>query len=245
QPDDLELKCYIEASREFAQDQPRDAGSWPIDPRPALDSKPEDEDLEEEVPDRQAQVSSDAGNAKRAFEVHAPGLVVDDGGVFEHRALNVLPPMTAGTTESALPTDAALPTGSWRSAWLMPALAALGLVCLVIWLATPHSGPKLDQTPVAYNESAGTASEWLQKAESAMIDHRYVTPANDNAVNYCDRVLVSDSLKAKAMELKRESISQAIKHADGFAHEGKYDDAAELYQALLDLPQSDGLNQEN
>jgi len=247
QPDDLELKYYIEACREFAQEQPHDVGSWPIDSRPAPSSKPEEQHLEEELTDRQGQVSSSSGavNAGRAFEVPDPGLVADDGDVHDFHIPDASPQMTAGTTDSALPTDAALPTGNWRAAWLMAALAALGVVCLVIWLATPSSGPKLDHTLVAYNESVGTASEWLQKAESAMVDRRYVTPANDNVVFYCDRVLVSDSLKAKAMELKRESISQAIKQADEFAQEGKYDDATELYQALLNLPQSDGLNQEN
>jgi hypothetical protein len=78
-----------------------------------------------------------------------------------------------------------------------------------------------------------------------MTDRRYLTPVDDNVVFYCRRILAGDPSNTKALELQEEGLAQAIKQAEEFTSEARYDDARELYQALLNLPASEGLNQQD
>jgi hypothetical protein len=86
---------------------------------------------------------------------------------------------------------------------------------------------------------------WIEKAESAMTDRRYLTPVEDNVIFYCDRILAGDPSNTRARELQKESLTQAIKQAEEFTSKARYDDARELYQALLNLPTAEGLNQQD
>jgi hypothetical protein len=151
----------------------------------------------------------------------------------------------ASSAKIAETRDATRPAWRFRVAWLKFALPALGAVCLLIWLVAPHSGPGLRETPGTEDESWGSGPAWVEKAESAMADRRYITPVDDNVVFYSGRVLAGDPLNTKATELKKESLTQAIKQAEEFTSKGRYDDARELYQALLNLPTAEGLNQQD
>jgi hypothetical protein len=84
---------------------------------------------------------------------------------------------------------------------------------------------------------------WIEKAESAMAHRRYISPAEDNVIFYCGKVLARDPFNAKAIELKKESLKQATKQAQEFIDKRRYANARELYRALLQLPKKEGLNQ--
>ncbi len=86
---------------------------------------------------------------------------------------------------------------------------------------------------------AEARNSWTQKAEAAMAAGRYVTPANDNAIAYCNQLLAVEPQNSKALELKKESSAKASAQAKVWVQEGKYDDARTLYSGLLSLSQNE------
>jgi len=78
-----------------------------------------------------------------------------------------------------------------------------------------------------------------------MAARRYVSPADDNVIAYCGRILATDPSNAKAIRLRKEGLTQATKQAEELTGKGRYDNAREVYQALLRLPKEDGLDQED
>jgi len=79
----------------------------------------------------------------------------------------------------------------------------------------------------------------LQKAEASLAAGRFILPANDNAVLYCNRVLAVDPVNPKAQAVKREGLGQASAQAKEWVQNGKYDEARAVYLALLGLSQSE------
>ena len=55
----------------------------------------------------------------------------------------------------------------------------------------------------------------MQKLDSAMAHGNYVTPANDNALAYCNRLLALDSQNAKAQGLKRDICDPSVCTGEG------------------------------
>jgi tetratricopeptide (TPR) repeat protein len=239
-PDDPDLKRYLEGCLRFADEQASGSGVSLSDRRAQLLNRHhENLGLAEESPPTQSQVascsqSSDSGRPVGFDDSELHILEIPDDRLPD-----------ASSAKTAETGDDLHPTWSFRSAWLKLALSAFGVVCLLIWLVVPRSGPGLHETPGVGDESLGSTTGWIQKAESAMTDRRYLTPAEDNVVLYCHRILAGDPSNTKALELKKESLTQAIKQAEEFTSKARYDDARELYQALLNLPTAEGLNQQD
>lgn len=82
-------------------------------------------------------------------------------------------------------------------------------------------------------------NSWLQRVETAMTAGHYVTPANDNAVAYCNQLLALEPQNVKALELRKEGTAKAGAQAKALVQEGKYDDARAIYSSLLYLPQNE------
>ena len=80
----------------------------------------------------------------------------------------------------------------------------------------------------------------MQKLDSAMAHGNYVTPANDNALAYCNRLLVLDSQNAKAQGLKRDISTRASAQAKDLVSNEKFDEARTVFSALLSFAQSEG-----
>jgi PEGA domain len=80
----------------------------------------------------------------------------------------------------------------------------------------------------------------MQKLESAMAQGNYVTPANDNALAYCNRLLALDSQNAKVLALKREISSRAAAQAKDLLSNEQFDEARGVFSALLAVAQSEG-----
>jgi len=223
-PANPDLRRYLEGCLKFAQEQASAGGGRRTDRR------------------RQNELASfsQGSDSGKTFGLDESGLALNNEDILEipdDRLPDASPAKTAETRD-----DPQL-AGSSRIAWLKLALPALGAVCLLIWLTAPRSGPGLHETPGAGDESWGSATAWIEKAESAMTDRRYLTPADDSVVFYSDRILAGDPLNRKALELMKESLAQAIKQAEEFTSKGRYDDARELYQALLNRPKAEGLHQ--
>ena len=238
-PDDADLRRYLESCLKLAQGQVPIGEVRLSDRRPQLlNSQVENHGLARESPPTQNQLASyseasDSGRTRGLDDSELHILEIPD---------DRLPDASPAKTAEA--GDDLHPTWSFRSDWLKLALSAFGVVCLLIWLVAPRSGPGLPETPGVEDESLGSTTGWIEKAESAMTDRRYLTPLDDNVVFYCRRILAHDPWNVKALELKKESLTQAIVQAEEFTSNGRYDDAHELYQALLDLPAEEGLNQE-
>ncbi len=64
---------------------------------------------------------------------------------------------------------------------------------------------------------------------------RYVTPANDNAFVYASRLLAIDSKNQRALALRKETLTKASAQAMEFTQFEKFDEAREVYSALLQL----------
>jgi len=93
------------------------------------------------------------------------------------------------------------------------------------------------------NEDAGqleVRNSLMQKLDSAMAHGNYVTPANDNALAYCNRLLALDSQNAKALALKREISTRASAQAKDLLSNEKFDEARSVFSALLVAAQSEG-----
>jgi hypothetical protein len=82
-----------------------------------------------------------------------------------------------------------------------------------------------------------TAILWVQKAKSAMLSGRYLTPPQDNVLVYCRRALVIDPRNAEALALKRESFVKALSQANEWISKGEYEEALHLYSSLCYLSQ--------
>jgi tetratricopeptide (TPR) repeat protein len=80
----------------------------------------------------------------------------------------------------------------------------------------------------------------VQKLDSAMAHGNYVTPANDSALAYCNRLLALDGQNAKALALKREISARASAQAKDLLSNEKYDEARNVFSALLAAAQSEG-----
>ena len=80
----------------------------------------------------------------------------------------------------------------------------------------------------------------MQKLDSAMAHGNYVTPANDNALAYCNRLLALDSQNAKAQGLKRDIATRASAQAKDLVSNEKFDEAQTVFSTLLSAAQSEG-----
>ncbi len=86
---------------------------------------------------------------------------------------------------------------------------------------------------------AEARSSWMQRVESAIAAGRFVTPPNDNAVAYCNQLLLLEPQNPKALGLKKESAAKAVAQAKTLVQEGRYDDARADYSSLLYLSQNE------
>ncbi|MCI0625711.1 MAG: PEGA domain-containing protein [Acidobacteria bacterium] len=80
----------------------------------------------------------------------------------------------------------------------------------------------------------------MQKLDSAMAHGNYVTPANDSALAYCNRLLALDRQNPKAQALKREIATRASAQAKDLLSNEKFDQARDVLSALLAAAQSEG-----
>jgi len=80
----------------------------------------------------------------------------------------------------------------------------------------------------------------VQKLDSAMAHGNYVTPANDSALAYCNRLLASDSQNAKLLTLRRDISTRATAQAKDLLNNEKFDEARSVFSALLAAALSEG-----
>ncbi len=80
----------------------------------------------------------------------------------------------------------------------------------------------------------------MQKLDSAMAHGNYVTPANDSALTYCNRLLASDSQNAKLLALRRDISTRATAQAKDLLNNEKFDEARSVFSALLTAALSEG-----
>jgi tetratricopeptide (TPR) repeat protein len=85
----------------------------------------------------------------------------------------------------------------------------------------------------------GLVLPWVQKAESALIFGRYVTPPDDNVLLYCNRALAADPQNQKVLALKKEVIGKSVAQAKEWIDRGKFDEARLFYSSLNYLSQND------
>jgi len=84
------------------------------------------------------------------------------------------------------------------------------------------------------------ALPWIQKAESALISGRYITPPDDNVLLYCNRALAIDPQDQKVLALKKDVIGRSVTQARDWIDRGKFDEARLFYSSLNYLSQNDG-----
>ncbi len=80
----------------------------------------------------------------------------------------------------------------------------------------------------------------MQKLDSAMAHGNYVTPANDSALAYCNRLLASDGQNAKLLALRRDISNRASAQAKDLVSNEKFDEARSIFSALLTVALSEG-----
>ena len=80
----------------------------------------------------------------------------------------------------------------------------------------------------------------MQKLDSAMAHGNYVTPANDSALAYCNRLLASDSQNTKLLALKRDISTRASAQAKDLVNNEKFDEARSIFSALLTVALTEG-----
>jgi hypothetical protein len=85
----------------------------------------------------------------------------------------------------------------------------------------------------------GLVLPWVQKAESALIFGRYITPPDDNVLLYCNRALAADPQNQKVLALKKEVIGKSVAQAKEWIDRGKFDEARLFYSSLNYLSQND------
>jgi tetratricopeptide (TPR) repeat protein len=244
-PANPDLRFCLDSCLKFTQEEASVGGGRLTDRQPhLLNSQLEDQCLVGESAPMQRHVASPsrANKSRKTLGIDDFELALNNGDTLEIPENRPPDASSADTAETSDETQLAL---NFRMAWLKLGLPALGVLCLLIWLIAPRFGPGLHETPRAEDESGESETVWIEKAESAMTDRRYLTPFDDNVVFYCGRILASDPLNTKAMELKKESLSQVLKQTEEVTNKGRYDEARELYQALLDLPAAEGLNQQD
>lgn len=78
-------------------------------------------------------------------------------------------------------------------------------------------------------------SGWLQKAEEAMSSSRYLQPAQESVLAYCNQVLSVNPRHPKALQLKSEAISRALAQARAHIETGAYEEAAVSFQLFVQL----------
>ncbi len=83
-------------------------------------------------------------------------------------------------------------------------------------------------------------SSLTQKLDAALAQGRYVTPANDNALAYCNRLLALEAQNEKAQAQKREIFTKAAVQAKDFTQNEKFDEARDVLSALLAFGQNEG-----
>jgi hypothetical protein len=107
-------------------------------------------------------------------------------------------------------------------------------------LSQIRKGPSLqiEEKNLAEKLKGGAANQqnlalpWIQKAESAMISGRYITPPDDNVLLYCNQALAVDPQNQRALALKKEIIGRSIAQARDWIERRKFEKAS-LYYSLL------------
>lgn len=80
---------------------------------------------------------------------------------------------------------------------------------------------------------------WVQKAESALILARYVTPPDDNVVLYCNRALAADPQNPRVLALKKDVVGRSVVQAREWIDRGRFDEARLFYSSLYYLSHND------
>jgi tetratricopeptide (TPR) repeat protein len=84
----------------------------------------------------------------------------------------------------------------------------------------------------------------LQRAEAAMIRGNYVTPAGENVLVYCGKLLALDRDNVRALTLRKESLQKAAGQAKELIQKERFDEAREVLTALYGLSGNDGKSTE-
>ncbi len=92
---------------------------------------------------------------------------------------------------------------------------------------------------VEETKQQGLVLPWVQKAESALISGKYVTPPDDNVVLYCNRALAIDPQNQRAFALKRDVVGRSVTQAREWIERGRFDEARLFYSSLNYLSQND------
>jgi tetratricopeptide (TPR) repeat protein len=79
-----------------------------------------------------------------------------------------------------------------------------------------------------------------QKLDSAMARGNYVTPANDNVLAYCNRLLALEGQNPRTHSLRLEALTRATAQAKDFTLNEKFEDARDVLSALLAVAQTEG-----
>ena len=79
-----------------------------------------------------------------------------------------------------------------------------------------------------------------QKLDSAMARGNYVTPANDNVLAYCNRLLALESQNPKIQAVRREALTRAGAQVKDLIVNERFDDARDVLSALLIVAQNEG-----
>jgi len=79
-----------------------------------------------------------------------------------------------------------------------------------------------------------------EKLDLAMARGNYATPVNDNALAYCNRLLLLDNQNARALALRRELLARASAQAKDLVSNEKFEEARSVFSALLAAAQAEG-----
>ena len=79
-----------------------------------------------------------------------------------------------------------------------------------------------------------------QKLDSAMARGNYVTPANDNVLAYCNRLLALESQNPKIQAVRREALTRATAQVKDLIVNERFDDARDVLSALVIVAQNEG-----
>ena len=144
-----------------------------------------------------------------------------------------------GSLSSSRPTPtpmpsipgAPLPTHSARRPSMMMIVAALGVVLVIIgaWMALRGGGLSKDE-----QELVGL---WLDRAEHRMTSNQLVTPADDSAFAYLQKVQQKDPENPHAAQMLDQIAQKLSQQAKASLAAGRVDEAADLdNEALLMRP---------
>lgn len=76
----------------------------------------------------------------------------------------------------------------------------------------------------------------MAKGEAAMAAGRFVTPAGDNALEYCNRLLAAHPGNKGATAMKQQAFRRAWNQARELAQAGRFDEANQICKQLAALP---------